>query len=74
MEIKLSKGNILVEYVGEKKRGHQEVKVLEKNEYVTDVAIGGIYLADIEKATDITVYGCEMAIINVKFVKAEKKC
>ena len=72
MNVKLSKGNILVEYIGGKKKGHQEVKVLEKNEYVTDVSIGDICLADVEKATDVTVDACEMAIKNIKFIKAIK--
>lgn len=74
MEIKLAMGNVLVEYIGEKKKGHQEVKVIQKNDYVTTVDIGRIYLADVQKATDITIDSKEMAIINVKYIKAEKLC
>ena len=67
-------GNVLVEYIVEKKKGHQEVKVIQKNDYVTTVDIGRIYLADVQKATDITIDSKEMAIINVKYIKAEKLC
>ena len=72
MQIELSNGNVLVEYIGKKKKGHTDAVVIQKNQYVNDITIGKIYMIDSEKATDITYNGSEMAIINSRFIKAEK--
>lgn len=73
MKIELSKGNILIKYKDDKKNGHREAVVVQVNKYETTISIGSTYLIDSEHATNIEYNGTEMAIINVRFIKAIKQ-
>lgn len=72
MEMKLSKDSVLIEYLCEKRKGLQLVKIKDLNEHITDISRNDICIADISKATNVTYENKEMAFINYKYIKVKK--